>query len=318
MNLDFSDSLFIISGAGGFLGTRLVKELYRCKAAVAANSLEYLEGVEWYGKNSEDRVLCTVGPFHERSQELSSFIKCQSRPKIICFHMAGMSHAGECEKMPGKAFEANVTTTSQVLQFCKENGVTEFIFPSTCHVYDDNGRHPKKETAALNPKSYYAITKLVAEELVKRFCQVYALKGKVIRFSNIYGTGSHPDTVINTILAQIKTGNNVRVKDVGPVCDFIHLKDAVEGLLRVVLLEGDSACEVFNISSGYGVSIKDLIAMAYQAGGIQPREQDEPISPSISKSHLVLDNQKLYMLAEWRPSITLSAGLKRVLTPENR
>jgi len=311
MSGNFADNLFIVTGAGGFLGRRLVKELFRRKALVAANSLENWDDVKWYNQNGEDNVLCTVGSFQEKASRIARFINNNPRPKTIFFHMAGMSHAGECEIMPEAAFAANVNTTFQVLCFCKDNGVTDLIYPSTCRVYDDSSEVPLNERAPVSPQNYYAITKLTAEELIKQYCKAYPLKGVIARFSNIYGPGSHPDTVINTILEQIKTGRDVRVRDIGPVCDFIHLEDAIEGLLRLMRLEHETACEIINVSSGYGVSIGKLIEMAYSASGEQSPDLSAVRSRSISKSHLVLDNNKLFTLTGWRPKISLSAGLKR-------
>lgn len=303
----------LVTGACGFLGSRLVKDLLDNGAFVVGidYNQEFPEKFAEVAKHNSFRFI--QGDFPKKSDAALSELLSEKRGETAIFHMAGIAHAGECEEKPVKAFESHVSLTFHVLEFCRRNKIERFIFPSTGLVYGDYRRQPVTEGTLPSPQNIYATLKLSAETLIKGCSKSFQITCIIARLGNVYGPGSNKDTVVSTIIKQIKDGKRIVVRDLTPIRDFIYIDDVIEGLIRLLISTDKHECSTVNLSTGIGTSVFNLIKMASRISSlseskVQPQRDSEP-----SNSTLILDNSLLSKITGWKPRYTLSEGLSLTL-----
>jgi len=227
---------------------------------------------------------------------------------IVC-HLAGLSHSGQCQADPLTAYDLNVLQTVKVLEACRKANIMRIVFPSTALVYGENHTEPLTETDTVAPQTIYASTKLAAETVVCGYGNSFGFSCDIARFSNVYGPDCHPDTVVAAALHQASKGEEIVLNNFMPVRDFIYCADAVEGLIRLMATGNEPGCRVFNVSTGIGLSIGQMVETLCRVAGIvylNPRGSENNLSFG---SRLILSNLKLFHRTGWKPSYSLEDGL---------
>lgn len=136
-----------------------------------------------------------------------------------------------------------------------------FNYVSTWFVYGHN-QIPYQEEQACSPKGFYSITKYAAELLLRSYCETYSLNYRVIRLGNVLGPGdskaSLKKNAVQFMADRIVRGEDVDLYEGGSILrDFIHVDDVVRGL--DLILEKGALNEVFNLASGVGVNVGELL-----------------------------------------------------------
>jgi len=310
-NLD--EYKIVVTGASGFLGCRLVQALLENGSFVigidlcnhSANPTSDYKNYESY------RLLC--GDIFKKSNEAIPLLKSDKRRKSALFHLAGLANVKECEVNPVKAFESNVSLTHHVLEFCRLNGIKNFLFPSTGLVYGDHLKHPATEEDPTHPKNLYVSTKVSAEALIQGYAESFGLTCMIARLGNVYGPGGNLDSVIGTLVSQVEKNQDISIRDLIPVRDFIYIDDVVEGLLHLLVSNDKAGYSIVNLSTGVGTSIKELVEAVCQIASIPTNEiQSQNISIN-SESSLVLNNDLLIEMIGWKPKYNLVEGLSILL-----
>jgi len=302
-----------VTGTSGFLGGRIVNGLIKREAFVVGidNSSGPLKGSSQDQAN--DNFCFLRGDFNERANEALTKLRSAGRKSYAVFHMAGIADRAICEREPVRAFESNVMLTTYVLDFCRENGIAKFIFPSTALVYGDRLESPATENDVTNPVNVYAATKLSAETMIDCYSRQFGIKPVIARLSNVYGPGSTERTVIGRILSQVKKSEPIEVSDLMPVRDYLYVDDAVEGLIRLLVLVNAKSCHIFNLSTGIGSSVLTLVKTICKELSITDGITNTSRCSSISKSTLVLNNEYLLKVIGWKPKYTLAEGIRKIL-----
>ena len=302
----------LVTGASGFLGQQLVKTLLANRASVVG--IDGNPPPSSYDKTIKNKSFRFVlGNFQDKADEaLSQFVSLKKKKSAV-FHMAGLAHTGECRKNPIKAFESNVLLTVQVLEFCIKNKINRFVFPSTGLVYSDQLGRPASEQDLPTAQNIYAATKLSAESMIQGYANCFELNCIIARLSNVYDWGVRSDTVISTILKQVKYGRKIIVRSLAPIRDFIYIGDVVEGLIRLFVSKSKAGCYIVNLSTGIGSSIQELAEKACRIVSIPINIAQSKDKTNSSKSMLILDNSLLVKITGWRPKYTLSEGLRLIL-----
>ena len=156
--------------------------------------------------------------------------------------------------------------------------IKRIIFSSSAAVYGNQEIQPIKETATLNPKSVYAKTKKLSEDLIEKYAQVHSLKAISLRYFNPIGT--HEDYVITdnyegidgnimAMLIRVATGLEKKLYIYGddyPTADgtgerdYIHINDILDGHFRALeKVELIDEYEVYNLGTGSYASVLELI-----------------------------------------------------------
>jgi len=143
------------------------------------------------------------------------------------------------------------------------NQTPTFLYASSGLVYGDVGKTPFGRKAAVESTDVYSRSKIRNEALV------LSADGTVLRLSNLFGVGMSTCNVVFDIAKQLGRTDPLVVRDDGPVRDFLSVNQAVNA---IVLLAQSPQLGIFNIGSGFGVSIRELVLLALRAVKQQNRE----------------------------------------------
>jgi nucleoside-diphosphate-sugar epimerase len=300
----------LVTGASGFLGRRIVRKLLIDGAYVVGADLVPLpQELEEIGDGA---LVQRIGDLNSEEfvEKTIEEVEAGGRRASGLFHLSGISHARSCEKNPSMAFQNNAVQTAQLLEACRKMGLTRVLFPSTALVYGNNSARKLTEKHPVNPQTIYASMKLAAEAIIQGYAGSYSLSCDIMRLSNVYGADANPDTAVQTALRQALRGGPIKLQSLKPVRDFIYCEDVAEGFIRVLISGDEPGCRVFNLSSGEGMSIGQIARMVCEIAGIKDEIKELVPSDVSNDSKLILANDKLLERTTWRPSFSISRGLR--------
>jgi UDP-glucose 4-epimerase len=176
------------------------------------------------------------------------------------FHQAALPSVQGSIENPIASNDANVDGTLKVLTAARDCGVNKVVFASSSAIYGDDPASPKREDMRPDPRSPYAVTKLVGEHYCKLFTEVYGLKTTCLRYFNVYGPRQNPKSqyaaVIPIFITRILSGRPpIIFGDGRQTRDFVFVKDVVKA--NILAMERDSA-GIFNIACGRSVNLREL------------------------------------------------------------
>ena len=237
-------------------------------------------------------------------------------------HFAAYIQVYESVIDPKKYYNNNVVGTANLLEVMIENGVNRLIFSSTAAVYGNAENSIVDETSTLCPQSPYGSSKMMAEKIMDDYGQAYGLKSVRFRYFNVVGADEHsrigerhlPEThlvprVIKAVLAGEEFelyGDNYQTVDGTCVRDYIDIYDLVNAhILGLRHLSSTNTSEIFNLGTGVGNTVKEVLASCFQTMGqsvpivVKPRRAGDP-------DVLVASNSKAKRVLGWN----LQKGLK--------
>ncbi|TQR45419.1 UDP-glucose 4-epimerase GalE [Paenibacillus popilliae] len=262
----------LVTGGAGYIGSHTVAELLaRGEEVVIVDSLE---------TGHKDAVLggtLHIGDIRD-SAFLDSVFAQHSIDAVI--HFAAYSLVGESMSNPAKYYDNNVHGTLVLLEAMRKHQVSRIVFSSTAATYGEPERTPIEETEATNPTNVYGETKLTMERMMRWFDQAHDIRYVSLRYFNAAGAHENgkigedhrPEThliplVLQTALGQRKEmkvfGNDYPTADGTCIRDYIHVSDLADAhVLAVEYLRGGGQSDVFNLGSGNGFSVLEVIQTA--------------------------------------------------------
>jgi len=197
-------------------------------------------------------------------------------------HFAASKAVGESVEKPLEYYENNIGTLVYLLQEMKARDITNFIFSSSCTVYGQADELPIKESAPIKPaESPYGNTKQIGEEIIKDVTNISNLKAIALRYFNPIGAhesakiGELPIGVPQNLIPYVTQtaagirkelsvfGSDYQTIDGTAVRDYIHVVDLAKAhiiaLSRLIHNKNKAAFEVFNIGTGKGNSVLEVI-----------------------------------------------------------
>lgn len=204
-------------------------------------------------------------------------------------HVAGFKYAGVSVSRPLHTYEQNVTATALLLAAMQDAGVGRIVFSSSAAVYGTPFTDLVTEETAKSPESPYGESKLIGEWLLRDQAVAAGLAHTSLRYFNVVGSGSAElrDTSPHNLFPMVFealidgrtpriNGNDYNTADGTCVRDYIHVADlAVSHVAAARRLDaGDSIAPVYNLGSGDGVSVGEIMSTVAAVTGI-------PFSPVI-------------------------------------
>lgn len=289
----------LVTGAGGMIGRRLVAALAAQGHTVIAASRRPVRFAR--------TVLNPTGDLFSAPYRATAFgllAKAKTGERIVV-HLAALNLFGDSPREYAHAVRSNVTLTETVLEGAARTACNRFLFTSTGLVYGTRSIRPRTESSQTVPvRSFYACTKLAAEQLVKGWASTSEMRGEIVRLSNVFGPDSPEASVTGRILAQIRRNRPVQIDYGFPVRDFVFVDDVVESLARLIERPSRKGATVTNVGTGVGTSIADLVATAAGMAGVSsvpPR-----ISTQGEKNCLILSTRHLQSRLDWVPAADLA------------
>jgi nucleoside-diphosphate-sugar epimerase len=304
-------SVFLVTGAAGFIGSNIVEELVGMgEQVVAVDNLAT-------GRESNIRPFLDRISFIRADINDSELMAQALRGVDYVLHEAAIPSVPRSVSDPFASHEANVTGTLKLLLAARDAGVKRLVFASSSSIYGDSPTLPKHEDMAPNPLSPYAVNKLAAEEYCGVFTRLYGLPTVALRYFNVFGPRQDPKSqyaaVIPAFIAAALKGKRPTIYGDGlQTRDFTYVKNVIQANLAACYATGADG-EAINIACGERISLLDLVDQinAHLGTAIDPIFEPERAG---DVKHSLADIQKSERLLGFKPSVDFADGLARTIT----
>jgi UDP-glucose 4-epimerase len=236
-------------------------------------------------------------------------------------HFAAATYVGESVTNPEYHYRNNIAGTLSLLNAMRAAGVERMLFSSTCATYGNSPEVPMNEEAPQDPCSPYARTKLAVEWMIRDFSHAYGLGFTLLRYFNAAGASEdgrfgeyhNPEThlipiVLQTLLGQRESvsvyGNDYPTPDGTCIRDYIHIDDLASAHLLAIEKTTPRTQEVFNVGTGSGQSVMEIIDACEAVTGKKVPWEAAPRRPGDPPA-LVADPTKLRSRLGWEPRHTI-------------
>ena len=273
----------LVTGGLGFIGSHTVVELQQegfevviidnlsNSSADVMDGIETITGIKPLFENIDLRNKISVQSFFEKHTDINGVI-----------HFAASKAVGESVENPLLYYENNINSLVYLLQELQQKEESCFIFSSSCTVYGQAEQMPITEHApvqsALSP---YGNTKQIGEEIINDVAKVSSVRAVLLRYFN--PIGAHPSIAIGELPLGVPQnlvpfitqtaiglrkelsvfGNDYPTPDGTAIRDYIHVVDLAKShviaLQRLIAKKNVDKVEVFNIGTGTGSSVLDVI-----------------------------------------------------------
>jgi UDP-glucose 4-epimerase len=205
---------------------------------------------------------------------------------------------------------SNLIDTLQLLESCVEARVRKVIFASSGGtVYGQPQTMPITENHPTNPITSYGIVKLAVEKYLGLFDHLHGLGYTALRISNPYGPYQNPGGQQGAVPVFLRTGHPVTIWGDGSVVrDYLYVSDLVEALKLAA--EAETQQKVFNVGSGRGTTLNELVAIMAEVTGERPEVEYVP-GRALDVPANVLDVARVREELGWSPRTELAEGIDR-------
>ena len=300
----------LVTGGAGYIGS------HACKALANAGYLPVVcdnlsVGHEWAVKWGP----LEVGDILDR-ESLDRVFETH-RPDAV-MHFAAFAQVGESVRDPGKYYRNNVLGSLTLLEAMRDHGCQRIIFSSSCATYGEPVGLPIDESAPQRPINPYGASKLMVERILGDFGRAHGLTSVALRYFNAAGADAEagigwqqdpPSHLIPLVLdaasgrrsAVTVFGSDYATPDGTCIRDYIHVDDLAEA--HVLAIEAGlpgGAFEAFNLGTGQGHSVTEIVRMAEKVTGREipvfrgERRAGDPAC-------LVCAGEKAARILRWRP-----------------
>jgi len=308
----------LVTGADGFVGSRLVPRLMALGHEVGAGILPTSRMAEQVGRRG---LLEGARQLRLNLLDTESVESAVAEGWHAVVHLAAVASGPEANREPVLAWNVNTIGTVRLVHaLCdlRRNGADPLLlFVSTAEVYGAGEASARVETDDLLPCSPYAATKLAAEIAVQEAGRRTGLRVVVARPFPHTGAGQDDRFVVPVFARRVLEAKRllapeISVGNLEPVRDYLHVEDVVDAY--AVLLESGRPGEVYNVASGSGVSVKDLLIMVTNAAGyaVEPKVEKELVRP-VDVPYLVGNSEKLRQDTGWLPRLSVEQAVREVV-----
>lgn len=299
----------IVTGANGFVGQHLVKELSEHDLSVMG-----VGGPQ--GATGKLPFVAEYVVMDLTDKDAVNKLDFSGVDGVI--HLAGLAAVGPSFDDPDTYTATNVGIQANIFEAAlSQNAKPRFLIISSGTVYDSTAPLPLDESAPTAPGSPYAASKLGQEQAARDYGS-RGLDCIIARPFNHIGPGQNPGFIVPDIARQIIAFEKGETKEllVGNLDaqrDYTDVRDIVRAYR--LLLEKGATGETYNICSGQPVSGHDIVAGLLAAAGIDIPIQTDPAKARPSDSPVFYgDNRKLAAATSWQPKIPLETTLTDVIT----
>lgn len=296
-----------VTGGAGYIGSATAEALLRAghtvtvyDSLVTGHRLAVPSGARFVEAPIEDR------------RSLSRALTQQSFDAVM--HFAAFIEAGESMKDPGRFYFNNLSNSLTLTETAHMAGVRRFVFSSSAAVYRSSDQ-PLTEDSPLGPTNVYGHTKLMVEQALDWYRQVHGLHYAALRYFNASGSlpgrgeAHQPESHLIPLVLRVALGQSPSASIFGTdyltpdgtcIRDYIHIADLVAAHLLALNALAEKDCLVYNLGSGHGYSVRQVIDMARKVTGHpipaveSPRRAGDP-------PRLVAASDKIRRELGWMP-----------------
>jgi len=302
-------SILVVGGAG-YIGSHIVRYLQEHgEDVIVVDNLQ---------KGHKKSINVTF--FYEldvrNTSALDKVFKIHSIESVI--HFAANSLVGESMKNPLDYYNNNVYGMQCLLEVMKNNEVKQIVFSSSAATYGEPDQIPIQESNITNPTNTYGETKLTMEKMMKWVDKAYGIKYVSLRYFNACGAhpsgeigeDHFPETHLIPLVLQVPLGkrdkiyifgDDYKTKDGTCIRDYIHVMDLASAhYLAAKYLNDNNDSDIFNLGSGEGYSVKEIIEIARKI-------TSHPIPAEVKERRagdpavLIASSEKAKQILKWKP-----------------
>jgi UDP-glucose 4-epimerase len=281
--------LVVVTGGCGYIGSHTLIELLKNEYDVVSidnfsrsspRALENISKVTGRAVKNYEIDLCS------REDVDRVFAEIGAAKSLI--HFAAFKSVPESVANPEIYYRNNLTSLVNTLDAAIRSGIRDIVFSSSCSVYGNIGQLPVSEATPLStPKSPYATTKIMGEQIVRDICRTHRIGGICLRYFN--PVGAHPSGLIGEMplqkpdnLVPVITqtaigkresmtvfGGDLDTRDGSCIRDYVHVVDIADAHVLALryLQEHRDVCDIVNLGTGLGVSVFEAIRTFQEVSG---------------------------------------------------
>lgn len=308
------DTVFLVTGGAGFIGSHLVEELLQLGHVVRclddlSNGKQ--ENVDLFAENP--RYTFIRGDITDSDTCLKA---CQGVDYVL--HQAAWGSVPRSIDMPQTYEENNVKGTLNMLDAARRQSVRRVVYASSSSVYGDSPILPKVEGDEGKPLSPYALTKRSNEEWAALYTRLFGLPTFGLRYFNVFGPRQNPNGAYAAVIPRFVTAllreeSPVIYGDGGQSRDFTYVANVVDANIKACKAPITAAGRAYNIACGSQVTLLELHGVVSRALGcdyIQPMFHPERIG---DVRHSLADISDASRLLNYRPSWSFERGIRAAI-----
>ncbi|NLH49877.1 MAG: NAD-dependent epimerase/dehydratase family protein [Myxococcales bacterium] len=247
--------MILVTGGAGFIGSHLVRGLL-----ARGERVRILDNLS-SGKRANIAGLDVE--FEPADLRDEAAVAAAVRGVDAVYHLAAVVSVPQTVADPATSHDVNVTGTYRLLENARLAGVRRFIFSSSAAVYGDEPSLPKRETSPLAPRSPYALHKLIGEQYLKLYADLYGMDTMSFRYFNVFGPRQDP---LGAYAAAIPKFVEAMAAGVSPTIfgdgrqtrDFVFVEDVVAANLAALKAERPAG-RVINVAGGRRIDLLELL-----------------------------------------------------------
>lgn len=298
----------LILGGNGFIGRNLTASMLKAGAEVHICDRP---GTSSSQEHPSHRLFFHAGDLSNKEYIHSCL---QKGPFDWVIHLA-------CSLIPSSGYEEfirerelNLTAGFELTRAMAQYGSRKLLFFSSGGaIYGNNGLSVNDETAPLSPLNHYGFAKLAMEEFIRFQARSQQIEYIIVRPSNPYGAGQNlfgKQGLIAVTLGKLIQEQAIEIWGDGKVVrDYLHIRDLCSAIQ--LLIESDITNETFNIGSGNGTSVNEVLQTIRNVTGNELPVKYLP-SRSVDVPVNVLDVSKLKQLTGWNAHISMEEGISEL------
>lgn len=305
--------MILVTGGAGYIGSHTIKELLRDGREVVA--------LDNLSTGRRELVLCREfvhGDLADRAVLADTF---RRYPIEAVIHFAAFTSVPESVSNPGKYYWNNVVCTLNLLEAMVEAGVKRIVFSSSAAVYGNPRQVPIPEDHPKDPTNPYGRTKLVVEGLLRDYGLAHGIQHVSLRYFNAAGSDPEgeigevhdPETHLIPIVLEVALGKRRELQVFGTdydtpdgtaIRDYIHVTDLARAhVLALRALEEGRAGEAYNLGTGRGYTVREVVECCRRVTGREIRAVDAPRRAG-DPAVLVADPSRAMRDLGWVPAVT--------------
>lgn len=312
--ISWKNANVLVTGADGFIGSHVAKELIERKAEVVTIVRDIKKRSNIDLLNLKKNITIVHG-------NLINYQDCERAINEydvdFCFHIAAQAIVGQANRSPLSTFESNIKGTWNILEACRiSKTVKGLVIASSDKAYGQQKKLPYTEESPLNGYYPYDASKACQEILARSYFMTYSLPLAITRNANTYGPADmNFSRIIPDVITRIlKNEQPVIRSDGSPERDYMYIKDAVNAYLTLAenLHRKDVAGEAFNFGTSKPISVIRLYERIIKLMGknFKPKILGEAKN-EIDRQYL--DSTKAKKVLDWEAKYTIDEGLKKTI-----